>query len=333
LSKINIARDFSITLKNLQQTLDGYEVIQGEYPILVEALKGKITANDIKSFESNTGKKFPYKHFRNSFDRVFKNVSYFGTKKGLVGSEILQRVPDMQLLNDVDRVSDIKKELDILNFMYSLSNKSKDIGLKSLGDNPLFNNLTDNQVLFIKDFYNPQQTMLNKEFFGGPALNTKSNFFYSSGIPDVLNTKISRATKPLRTDVVHDILKDVDDVGLKEYTGTNMYHTFKEGLPTTKELTNPDKLPIPHYFYDIENRINNLIPEFTPTNKASVLRSMKLLNEILSTINNKFFPIKGERVPDSDVKLIPKVRGIQNSLENHLFRLVKNYNLSFICLL
>lgn len=61
--------------------------------------------------------------------------------------------------------------------MYSLSNKSKDMGLQSFGDNPLFNNLTDNQVLFIKDFYNPKQTMLKTEYFGGPALNTKSNFF------------------------------------------------------------------------------------------------------------------------------------------------------------
>ena len=53
------------------------------------------------------------------------------------------------------------------------------MGLQSFGDNPLFNNLTDNQVLFIKDFYNPKQTMLKTEYFGGPALNTKSNFFYS----------------------------------------------------------------------------------------------------------------------------------------------------------
>ena len=321
-SKINIAKDFSLVLKQLQQNLDGYEVFQGEYPIAVEALKGKLTANDIKSWELSTGEKFPYRQFSKFFNTVFKSVNYLGTKEGFK-DPLRQRIFRSRIYDNAysfDKgTQDIQKHLDILNFMYSLSNKSKDMGLQSFGDNPLFNNLTDNQVLFIKDFYNPKQTMLKTEYFGGPALNTKSNFFYSSGIPDILTTKIRKTLKPLRTDVADAILntsiknlkgEELED-DLLEYSGTSMYQTIQEGLPTNKELVERDKFPTSNYFYNTVENIDGLIsvPE---KNKAAVFRSIKKLNKLLDMFNTGF-----------QTQSSKKEFEIKNKLEEHLYRLVR----------
>ena len=320
--KINIARDFSLVLKQLQQNLDGYEVFQGEYPIAVEALKGKLTANDIKSWELSTGEKFPYKQFFNFFNKVFKNVNYLGSKEGFK-DPLRQRIFRSRIYSNVysfDKgTQDIQKHLDILNFMYSLSNKSKDMGLQSFGDNPLFNNLTDNQVLFIKDFYNPKQTMLKTEYFGGPALNVKSNFFYSSGIPDILTTKIRKTLKPLRTDVADAVLntsiKNLKGEELKddllEYSGTSMYQTIQEGLPTNKELVERDKFPTTDYFYNTVENIDSLI-SFREKSKAAVFRSVKKLNKLLEMFNKGFQTASSKKEFE-----------IKNKLEEHLYRLVK----------
>tara|TARA_R100001594_G_scaffold95487_2_gene129812 strand:+ start:4883 stop:8359 length:3477 start_codon:yes stop_codon:yes gene_type:complete len=323
-SKANISKNFNHVFQKFQQELENYDVMQGEYPILMETLKGKITADDIKSFEFNTGKKFPYKQFRTFFDTVFKDVHYLGTKQGF-RDELRQEIFKQRIYTNVysfDKgTQDIQKELDILNFMRLLSNK----------DSPLFNNLTDNQVLFIKDFFHPTQT---------PLRNTMT-FQFSTQIPDVLNNKIRRAIKPLRTDVIDSNLKNVDEAEglgfdysefdldtLQEYTGTSMYHSFQEGLPTRKELINFDKLSESQYFYEMEKKLDNLI-SIPSKNKASVFRSVKLLNEVLDTINNNFFPVKGEGMKKDTyyADLYRKARGIQNLLENHLFRLVKNFNI------
>ena len=317
LSKANISKNFNSVFQKFQRQLENYDVMQGEYPILIETLKGKITADDIKSFEFNTGKKFPYKEFKTFFDTVFKDVNYLGTKQGF-RDELRQEIFKQRIYTNVysfDKgAKDIQKELDILNFMRLLSDK----------DSPLFNNLTDNQVLFIKDFFHPTQTPLRDKF----------SFKFSTQIPDVLNNKIRKAIKPLRKDVIDSNLKNVDEAEefdldtLQEYTGTNMYHSFQEGLPTRKELINFDKLSESEYFYEMEQKLDNLI-SIPSKNKASVFRSVKLLNEVLDTINNNFFPVKGEEMKKEIyyADLYRKARGIQNLLENHLFRLVKNFNM------
>ena len=211
--------------------------------------------------------------------------------------------------------------------------------LLSNKDSPLFNNLTDNQVLFIKDFFHPTQTPL-RDF------NFKD---FSAKIPDVLNNKIRRAIKPLRTDVVDAKLtpkgdfegtsylsEEYQDTGvgfdldtLKEYTGSSMYNSFQEGLPTRNELISSDKLASTHYFYKMEETLDDLMgSQFK--NKAQVLRSMKRLNEILITINNRFFPVSSEFLPGKKRVLTTgtyKVNNMKKDLENHLYRLVKNYNM------
>tara|TARA_A100001201_G_scaffold42855_1_gene43567 strand:- start:1493 stop:4954 length:3462 start_codon:yes stop_codon:yes gene_type:complete len=317
LSKANISKNFNSVFQKFQRQLENYDVMQGEYPILIETLKGKITADDIKSFEFNTGKRFPYKQFKTFFDTVFKDVNYLGTKQAF-RDELRQEIFKQRIYTNVysfDKgTQDIQKELDILNFMRLLSDK----------DSPLFNNLTDNQVLFIKDFFHPTQTPLRDKF----------SFQFSTQVPDVLNNKIRKAIKPLRTDVIDSNLKNVDEAEefdldtLQEYTGTNMYHSFQEGLPTRKELINYDKLSESQYFYEMEKKLDNLI-SIPSKNKASVFRSVKLLNEVLDTINNNFFPVKGEGMKKEIyyADLYRKARGIQNLLENHLFRLVKNFNM------
>ena len=83
--------------------------------------------------------------------------------------------------------------------------------------------------------------------------------------------------------------KEIDLDFLQEFSGTNMYHSFQEGLPTRKELINFDKLSESEYFYEMEQKLDNLI-SIPSKNKASVFRSVKLLNEVLDTINNNFFP-------------------------------------------
>tara|TARA_R100001224_G_scaffold45315_2_gene26113 strand:+ start:20 stop:3490 length:3471 start_codon:yes stop_codon:yes gene_type:complete len=315
-SKANISKDFNLVFKELQETIENYDVIQGEHPILVEALKGKITADDIKSFELNTGEKFLSTQFRIFFDRVFKNVNYLGTKQGF-RDELRQEIFRSRLYTTMygfDKgAKDIQKELDILNFMRSLSNK----------DSPLFNNLTDNQVLFIKDFFHPTQT----------PLRNKMTFQFSTQIPDVLNNKIRRAIKPLRTDVIDDNLKDINFEGLQEYTGTSMYNSFQEGLPTRRELTSLDKLNVYQNFFDMQDRLNNLIS--VPTrNKAVMLRVTKILNEVLNSINNNF-SFKYDSVRELNSKLSalrienmqPKITRMRSALEDYLYKLVKFHNI------
>ena len=213
-SKANISKNFNRVFEKFQQELENYDVMQGEYPILIETLKGKITADDIKSFEFNTGKKYPYKQFKTFFDTVFKDVNYLGTKQAF-RDELRQEIFKQRIYTNVysfDKgAKDIQKELDILNFMRLLSNK----------DSPLFNNLTDNQVLFIKDFFHPTQTPLRDKF----------SFQFSTQIPDVLNNKIRKAIKPLRTDVIDSNLKNVDEA--------------EESVTCTDKLTGlPDVLSI-----------------------------------------------------------------------------------------
>ena len=315
-SKANISKDFNLVFKELQENIENYDVIQGEHPILVEALKGKITADDIKSFELSTGKKFLSTQFRIFFDRVFKNVNYLGTKQGF-RDELRQEIFRSRLYTTMysfDKgAKDIQKELDILNFMRSLSNK----------DSPLFNNLTDNQVLFIKDFFHPTQT----------PLKNKMTFQFSTQIPDVLNNKIRRAIKPLRTDVIDDNLKDINFEGLQEYTGTSMYNSMQEGLPTRRELTSLDKLNVYQNFFDMQDRLNNLIS--VPTkNKAAILRATKILNEVLNSINNNF-SFKYDSVRELNSKLSalrienmqPKITRMRSALEDYLYKLVKFHNI------
>ena len=94
--------------EKFQQELENYDVMQGEYPILIETLKGKITADDIKSFEFNTGKKFPYKQFKTFFDTVFKDVNYLGTKQAF-RDELRQEIFKQRIYTNVYSFDKVQK--------------------------------------------------------------------------------------------------------------------------------------------------------------------------------------------------------------------------------
>ena len=241
-----------------------------------------------------------------------------------------QRVNDTTT-GTFNNIESIKKELDILNFMYSLSNKSKAMGLQSYGDNPLFNNLTNEQVLFIRDFYRGEQGVLRKRYAGVDNISSFS-------IPDILNTKIRRTLKPLRADVADGILnkhiknlkgKELDDE-LLEYSGTSLYRNTERSMPTREETTEGfHRLRTDHYFNKITNQLDSLIsvPE---KNSKSVFRSLKRLNSLLELFNGGF----QKSVPDNFPELgnpfekasSSKIRDIEDALEAHLYRLVKHAN-------